>query len=117
MRIAVVTGNPKPASRTHGVALAVADALAAALTDPADLTDPAVPPHPPQVVVDLAEPGPDLTGLDSARHLSSEADGLRQRLAFDAEETTAAKVLAAVSDKAEVVDLTVEEPDIEGRHH
>ena len=24
MRIAVVTGNPKPASRTHGVALAVA---------------------------------------------------------------------------------------------
>src|ERR1700685_637333 len=55
MRIAVVTGNPKPASRTHGVALAVADALAAALTDPADPTDPAVPPHPPQVVVDLAE--------------------------------------------------------------
>jgi hypothetical protein len=31
MRIAVVTGNRKPASRTHGVALAVAGALAAAL--------------------------------------------------------------------------------------
>jgi FMN reductase len=29
MRIAVVTGNPKPGSRTQGVALAVADALAA----------------------------------------------------------------------------------------
>jgi FMN reductase len=29
--IAVVTGNPKPASRTHGVALAVADAVAMAL--------------------------------------------------------------------------------------
>src|SRR5258708_795705 len=29
--IAVVTGNPKPASRTHGVALAVADAVATAL--------------------------------------------------------------------------------------
>ena len=28
MRIAVVTGNPKPASRTHGVALAVARLLA-----------------------------------------------------------------------------------------
>jgi FMN reductase len=28
MRIAVVTGNPKPASRTHGVALAVASTLA-----------------------------------------------------------------------------------------
>ena len=46
MRIAVVTGNPKPASRTHGVALAVADALAAALTDPVVSPD---------VVVDLAE--------------------------------------------------------------
>jgi hypothetical protein len=32
MRIAVVTGNPKPASRTHGVALAVAGVLAAAAT-------------------------------------------------------------------------------------
>ena len=32
MRIAVVTGNPKPASRTHGVALAVAGALGDALT-------------------------------------------------------------------------------------
>jgi ABC-type uncharacterized transport system ATPase subunit len=36
-----------------------------------------------------------------------------KRLAFDADQTTAAKVLAAVSDKAEVLDLTVEEPDIE----
>lgn len=38
MRIAVVTGNPKPASRTHGVALAVAETLGE-----------------PSVVVDLAE--------------------------------------------------------------
>jgi ABC-2 type transport system ATP-binding protein len=71
------------------------------------------------LVVDLAAPTPDLTeltgldGLDSVRHLSSEAGGLRQRLAFDAERTTAAKVLAAVSDKAEVLDLTVQEPNIE----
>jgi ABC-2 type transport system ATP-binding protein len=65
------------------------------------------------LVVDLAEPMPDLTGLDGARHLSSEAGGLRQRLALDAEQTTAAKVLAAISDKTEVLDLTVEEPDIE----
>jgi ABC-2 type transport system ATP-binding protein len=65
------------------------------------------------LVVDLAEPMPDLTGLDGARHLSSEAGGLRQRLAFDAEQTTAAKVLAAVSAEAQVIDLTVEEPDIE----
>ncbi len=65
------------------------------------------------LVVDLAAPAPDLIGLDGATHLSSEGGGLRQRLAFDAEQTTAAKVLAAVSGKAEVLDLTVEEPDIE----
>ena len=39
MRIAVVTGNPKPASRTHGVALAVADVLAAELAPPAAPAD------------------------------------------------------------------------------
>ncbi len=49
MKIAVVTGNPKPASRTHGVALSVASALAAAL--------PGVTTHP---VVDLAEHAPRL---------------------------------------------------------
>jgi FMN reductase len=47
--IAVVTGNPKPASRTHGVALAVADAVAAALDEPAG-----------RLVVDLAEHAPRL---------------------------------------------------------
>jgi ABC-2 type transport system ATP-binding protein len=65
------------------------------------------------LVVDLAVPVPDLTGLDGARHLSSEAGGLRQRLAFDADRTTAARLLATVSERAEVLDLTVEEPDIE----
>ncbi len=68
------------------------------------------------LVVDLAAPTPDLTdltGLGGTRHLGSEAGGLRQRLAFDAEATTAARVLAAVSERAEVLDLTVEEPDIE----
>jgi ABC-2 type transport system ATP-binding protein len=65
------------------------------------------------LVVDLAKPVPDLNGVAGARLLSSEAGGLRQRLAFDAEQTTAAKVLAAVSGQAEVLDLTVEEPDIE----
>jgi FMN reductase len=63
MLIAVVTGNPKPASRTHGVALAVADTLSAALTPPlsAALTQPlAAPPAsrpgtPARLVIDLAE--------------------------------------------------------------
>lgn len=65
------------------------------------------------LVVDLAEAVDDLTGIPSTRHLASEGHGLRQRLAFDAEATTAARVLAAVSERAEVLDLTVEEPDIE----
>jgi ABC-2 type transport system ATP-binding protein len=65
------------------------------------------------LVVDLAEAVEDLTGIAGTRHLGSEGHGLRQRLAFDAESTTAARVLAAVSERAEVLDLTVEEPDIE----
>jgi len=74
MRIAVVTGNPKPASRTHGVALAVADVLAAELARPAApaAAQPApagaaqapVPPvaseAPAHLVVDLAEHAPSL---------------------------------------------------------
>ncbi|WP_083749572.1 ATP-binding cassette domain-containing protein [Frankia sp. CcI49] len=67
------------------------------------------------LVVDLAEPAADLevAGVVAARHLGSEGRGLRQRLAFDAEVTTAARVLAAVSALVEVVDFRVEEPDIE----
>jgi len=65
------------------------------------------------LVVDLAEATDDLAGIPGTRHLGSEAHGLRQRLAFDADATTAARVLAAVSEQAEVLDLTVEEPDIE----
>ena len=65
------------------------------------------------LVVDLAEPWPDLTDVPGTRHVGSEADGLRQRLAFAPETTTAATVLAAVSERVEVRDLSVEEPDIE----
>ncbi|MDT3438066.1 MULTISPECIES: ATP-binding cassette domain-containing protein [unclassified Pseudofrankia] len=65
------------------------------------------------LVVDLVGPSPDLTGIPAARHLSSEAHGLRQRLSFDAEATTAARVFAAVAERVEVLDFTVEEPDIE----
>ena len=45
--------------------------------------------------------------------MRSESGGLRQRLAFDPQRTTAARVLAAVSERAEVLDLSIEEPDIE----
>ncbi|WP_040789346.1 ABC transporter ATP-binding protein [Nocardia paucivorans] len=65
------------------------------------------------LIVDLTEPTPALTDLPEATLISSEADGMRQRLAFDAESTTAAQLLAAVSARAEVRDLSIEEPEIE----
>ncbi len=65
------------------------------------------------LVVDLAVPAPDLLGVPHAEHLGSEGGGLRQRLAFDDSATTAAAVLAAVSERVEVRDLSVEEPDVE----
>ncbi|KQP66849.1 ABC transporter ATP-binding protein [Nocardioides sp. Leaf285] len=65
------------------------------------------------MVVDLAGATPDLTGLPDVRHLGSEGGGLRQRLSFDPDTTTAARVLAAVSEHAEVLDLSIEEPDVE----
>ncbi len=65
------------------------------------------------LVVDLAVPTPDLTDLPGASLLASAGDGMRQKLAFDSESTTAAALLAAVSTRAEVVDLSIEEPDIE----
>lgn len=65
------------------------------------------------LVVDLAVPAPALDGLAGAELVSVEAEGMRQRLAFDAETTTAAQLLAEVSARAEVRDLSIEEPDIE----
>jgi ABC-2 type transport system ATP-binding protein len=65
------------------------------------------------LVIDLAGPTPPLHDIAGARLVESEPDGLRQRFAFDAESTTAAAVLAAVSARSEVRDLTIEEPDIE----
>ena len=78
MRIAVVTGNPKPASRTHGVALAVADVLAAELARPTVPAEaparqvvpaavPLVPAEPSaHLVVDLAEHAPSLFDWSAA---------------------------------------------------
>jgi ABC-2 type transport system ATP-binding protein len=64
------------------------------------------------LVVDLPGPHPDLV-VPGADHRGSELAGQRQRLAFSPEETTAARVLAAVSAQTEVLDLTLEEPAIE----
>ena len=49
----------------------------------------------------------------NAEHIGSELNGVRQRLAFSPELTTAARVLAEVSAQVEVRDLTLEEPAIE----
>lgn len=65
------------------------------------------------LVLDLAEPVPDLTAIPGARHLASEANGLRQRLVLDPEQTTLAGVLAQIGGVVEVRDLSIEEPDIE----
>jgi FMN reductase len=56
VRIAVVVGNPKPASRTLAVALAAADALSTVVDETSD-----------RLVVDLAEYGPDLLDWQSER--------------------------------------------------
>jgi ABC-2 type transport system ATP-binding protein len=65
------------------------------------------------LVVDLMAPTRDLVDVPQTQHLESEADGLRQRLAFDPAVTTAAGVLAAIGAIAEVKDLSIDEPDIE----
>jgi FMN reductase len=56
MRIAVVVGNPKPASRTLRVALAAADVVATVVDETSD-----------RLVVDLAEYGADLLDWKSER--------------------------------------------------
>lgn len=67
------------------------------------------------MTVDLAEAvlGSTLTLPAGATHLGQEGHGLRHRIGFDAEQATAAAVLAAVSTVAEVLDLSIEEPDVE----
>lgn len=65
------------------------------------------------LVLDFVGATPDLIGIPHTTHLGSEVNGARQRLAFDSEKTTAAMVLAVVGQRAELRDLTIEEPDIE----
>lgn len=65
------------------------------------------------LVVDLTEPAGPLHAVPGTELLGVEGGGLRQRLAFSPGSTTAADVLAAVSEVAAVRDLSIEEPDIE----
>ena len=66
-----------------------------------------------EVVVDLAEPAPPLTGLPGVHDVTVEAGGLRQRLAFAPADTSAAAVIAAVAERVALRDVAVVEPSIE----
>jgi ABC-2 type transport system ATP-binding protein len=52
-------------------------------------------------------------GIPGTQHVSREAHGLQQRLTYDPDQTNVARVLAAVSERVEVRDLSIEDPDIE----
>ncbi|MEO7744775.1 MAG: ATP-binding cassette domain-containing protein [Actinomycetota bacterium] len=65
------------------------------------------------LVVDLTEPVAPLTDVPGTRLVGVEGGGLRQRLSFSPESTTAPAVLAEVSRRADVRDLAIEEPDVE----
>jgi ABC-2 type transport system ATP-binding protein len=62
------------------------------------------------LVVDLAETRPPLR---LARGSVVRTDGPRQWIRFRSEEMTAAALIAAISEQAQLVDLSIEEPDIE----
>src|ERR1700735_1638370 len=81
MHIAVVTGNPKPASRTQGVALGVAGTLSAALACP---DAPASGAH---VVVDLSEYAPSLFDPYDAELSRLTAEGAAADIAIFASPT------------------------------
>jgi len=66
------------------------------------------------LVLDLAEPAPPLSSVPGTRLLGVEAGGLRQRLSFAPGTTTVAAILSSVAATAQLHDLTIEEPDIEG---
>ena len=62
------------------------------------------------IVVDLTETRP---ALHLAHASVVRTDGPRQWIRFRSEETTAAALISAVSEQAQLVDLSIEEPDIE----
>jgi ABC-2 type transport system ATP-binding protein len=66
------------------------------------------------LVLDLTEPAPPLDAVPGTRLVGVEAGGLRQRLSFAPGTTTVAAILASVAATAQLHDLTIEEPDIEG---
>jgi ABC-2 type transport system ATP-binding protein len=66
-----------------------------------------------RLVVDLEEPHAALDGLPGVLDVTVEANGLRQQLAFSAEQTSASQLIAAVVARVPVRDLFMVEPSIE----
>jgi len=66
-----------------------------------------------ELVVELEAPAPPLHGLPGVSSVTTQAGGLRQRLVFSTEHTTAAALIAAVAQRVAVRDLAVAEPAIE----
>ena len=66
-----------------------------------------------RLVVDLEAPHAALDGLPGVLDVTVEANGLRQQLAFSADQTSAAQLIAAVVARVAVRDLFVVEPSIE----
>jgi ABC-2 type transport system ATP-binding protein len=66
-----------------------------------------------RLVVDLEQPHPALANLPGVLDVTVEANGLRQQLAFSADQTSAADLIAAVAAQVPVRDLQVVEPSIE----
>ncbi len=66
-----------------------------------------------RLVVDLEQPQAALDGLPGVLEVTVKANGLRQELAFSAEQTSAAQLIAAVVARVAVRDLFVVEPSIE----
>jgi FMN reductase len=95
MRIAVVTGNPKPASRTHGVALAVAGALSGALRAPG-APGLAAPGAPGLAAPNAPGPGAHLA-VDLAEHASSLFDPADRELSRLTAEVAAADIVVVAS--------------------
>lgn len=66
------------------------------------------------LMLDLVAPGPPLDDVPWTTLRSVEGDGLRQQLSFRAEDTTAAAVISAVTERGlEIRDLAINEPAIE----
>jgi len=68
---------------------------------------------PRELVVELESPAAALSGLPGVESVTVEAGGLRQRLTFHSDGTSAAALIAAVAERVAVRDLAVAEPAIE----